>query len=189
MRGKMFSSTSSAARILFTVMLAGLLGLSAVQAAAQVCEKLSSLNLDDTTITSAQTVASGEFTRPAGPFDQHEDTLEAFKRLPAFCRVTAEIKPSSDSDIKVEVWMPVSGWNGKYQAVGNGGWAGSLNTKAMIAAVQRGYATSSTDTGHTGGNAIFALGHPEKLIDYAYRSEHEMTVTAKKMIAAFYGRG
>ncbi|HKD14185.1 MAG TPA: tannase/feruloyl esterase family alpha/beta hydrolase, partial [Candidatus Angelobacter sp.] len=136
----MFSSISFTVRILFTVMVGGLLGLSAVQAAAQVCEKLSSLNLDDTTITSAQTVASGEFTRPAGPFDQHEDTLEAFKRLPAFCRVTAEIKPSKDSDIKVEVWMPVSGWNGKYLSLGNGGFAGSIIYSALASGVEHGYA-------------------------------------------------
>ena len=105
------------------------------------------------------------------------------------CRVAATLTPTSDSDIKIQVWMPVSGWNGKYQAVGNGGWSGSINTRAMAAAVQRGYAASSTDTGHSGGSASFAFGHPEKLIDYAYRSEHLMAVTAKAVIAAFYGKG
>ena len=107
--------------------------------------------------------------------------------LPAFCRVAATIKPTPDSDIKIEVWLPASGWNGKYQAVGNGGWAGSITYGAMARALRAGYATSSTDTGHTGGNASFALGHPEKLIDYAYRSVHEMTVKSKAIATAFYG--
>src|SRR5439155_105962 len=112
---------------------------------------------------------------------------ETIKNLPAFCRVAATLTPTSDSEIKVEVWLPASGWNGKLQAVGNGGWAGSISYPAMGEALRRGYATSSTDTGHSGGNARFALGHPEKLIDYAWRSEHEMTVNAKAIIAAFYG--
>jgi feruloyl esterase len=131
------------------------------------CESLAGLSLPDTTITLARQDASSD--------------------LPAFCRVAATLKPTTDSDIKIEVWLPVSGWNGKYQAVGNGGWSGSINTPAMALALRRGYATSSTDTGHTGSTAAFALGHPEKLIDYAYRSEHEMTVKSKAIIAAFYG--
>ena len=112
---------------------------------------------------------------------------QAYSTLPAFCRVAATIKPTSDSDIKVEVWLPASGWNGKYQAVGNGGWAGSITYGAMARALRDGYATSSTDTGHTGGNASFALGHPEKLVDYAYRAVHEMTVKSKAIANAFYG--
>ena len=133
------------------------------------CEGLASLSLPDTTITKAESVPIGQ------------------KSLPAHCRVTATLKPSSDSDIKIEVWMPLSGWNGKFQAVGNGGWSGAIGTGAMAQALQEGYATSSTDTGHEGSSASFALGHPEKLVDYAYRSEHEMTVKAKAIIAAFYG--
>jgi tannase/feruloyl esterase len=150
--------------------------------AAGSCESLSSLKLPDTTITMAQSVAAGGFSPPAAGGGG-----EAFKTLPAFCRVAATIKPTSDSDIKVEVWLPASGWNGKYQAVGNGGWAGSITYAAMARAVRDGYATSSTDTGHTGGSASFALGHPEKLIDYAYRSVHEMTMKSKAIVNAFYG--
>jgi len=141
--------------------------------AGRSCEELASLALPTTTISLAQSVAAGGF--------------ETIKNLPAFCRVAATLTPTSDSEIKVEVWLPASGWNGKLQAVGNGGWAGSISYPAMGEALRRGYATSSTDTGHSGGNARFALGHPEKLIDYAWRSEHEMTVNAKAIIAAFYG--
>jgi len=143
--------------------------------AGRTCEDLTSLALPATTISLAQPVAAGAF--------------ETIKNLPAFCRVAATLTPTSDSDIKIEVWMPTSGWNGKFQAVGNGGWAGSISYPAMSEALRRGYATSSTDTGHSGGSGRFALGHPEKLIDYAYRSEHEMTVKAKAIIAAYYGEG
>src|SRR6266705_6968917 len=123
-----------------------------VPAAAATCESLASLTLPDTTITFAQPIGPGEFTPPAargGPG-------AALKALPAFCRVAATLRPTSDSDIKIEVWMPVSNWNGKFQAVGNGGWAGSISYPAMIQALRRGYATSSTDTGHAGGNGAFA---------------------------------
>src|SRR5580704_18967850 len=111
----------------------------------------------------------------------------AFKELPAFCRVAATVKPTSDSDIKIELWMPASGWNGKLEANGNGGWSGSISPATLAAGVQLGYAASMTDTGHDGGSASFALGHPEKLIDWGFRSEHELTVKSKAIIAAFYG--
>src|SRR6185295_2076597 len=94
----------------------------------------------------------------------------SFASLPAFCRVTATLTPSEDSDIKTEVWLPVSGWNGKFQAVGNGGWAGTIPYAAIAPALASGYAAAGTDTGHTGNSADFALGHPEKLVDLAYRS-------------------
>ena len=90
--------------------------------------------------------------------------------------------------MKIEVWLPgASGWNGKFQAVGNGGWTGSIAYSAMVEALGRGYATSSTDTGHVGGSASFALGHPEKVVDFGYRSVHEMSAAAKRVVAAYYG--
>jgi feruloyl esterase len=98
------------------------------------------------------------------------------------------LKPTSDSDIKIEVWLPANNWNGKFQAVGNGGWAGVISYRDMSEALRRGYATASTDTGHVGSRGQFALGHPEKLADFAWRSEHEMTVKAKAIVTAFYGK-
>jgi feruloyl esterase len=110
--------------------------------------------------------------------------------LPAHCRVAATLKPSADSVIDIEVWMPEgASWNGKFQAVGNGGWAGNISFPAMATAVSEGYATASTDTGHKGGNALFAIDHPEKLTDFAYRAVHEMTVQAKALITKYYDRG
>jgi tannase/feruloyl esterase len=146
--------------------------------AAQTCERLADLKLANTTITAAQSVAAGSFGSGA-----------AFKDLPAFCRVTGVIKPTSDSEIKFEVWMPASGWNGKFQGVGNGGFAGSISQAALAGPLMRGYATASTDTGHSGGDASWALGHPEKIIDYGHRGVHEMTEKAKAIINAFYGAG
>src|SRR5438093_792101 len=158
--------------------IAFVLCLFATTAFAATCESLKSLSLENGTITSAESVAAGQFSLPAtgrGGAQQNN----AFKQLPAFCRVAATLKPSSDSEIKIEVWLPVSNCNGKYQAVGNGGWAGVISYSAMAEAVERGYAASSTDNGHVGSTGSFALGHPEKLIDYGYRSEHEMTLKSK----------
>ena len=83
--------------------------------------------------------------------------------------------------------MPVSNWNGKYQAVGNGAFNGNINVGPMKTALARGYATSSTDTGHTGGGASWALGHPDKAIDFGWRAMHETAVASKKIIESYYG--
>jgi feruloyl esterase len=158
--------------------------------AAATCESLARLTLDNTKITAAQEVAAGAFT-PPGPTRQGgapPPQSRVYAALPGFCRVAATLTPSSDSDIKIEVWLPASSrWNGKFQAVGNGGWAGSISYAALAGAVAAGYATASTDTGHVGNSGAFALGHPEKVTDFAYRSVHEMTLKAKAVIDAFYG--
>jgi len=146
-------------------------------AAASSCASLSTLDLPNATITLAQPVAAGPFTAPG---------QDAARALPAFCRVAATLKPTADSDIRIEVWMPASGWNGKYQAVGNGAFNGSIAYPAMMTALARGYATSSTDTGHTGNTARFASGHREKAIDFGWRAVHEMTLASKAIIAAHY---
>ncbi|HET9830784.1 MAG TPA: tannase/feruloyl esterase family alpha/beta hydrolase [Vicinamibacterales bacterium] len=156
----------------------------AAASAASSCESLAALKLPHTTITLAQTVGAGSFLPPAGPQGRG---AAVYAELPSFCRVAATLAPSADSDIKVEVWLPSSGWNGKLQAVGNGGWAGTISYPALAQAVAAGYATASTDTGHTGNNGSFALGHPEKLTDFGYRAVHEMTVQAKAVIDTYYG--
>ncbi|MGC2815855.1 MAG: tannase/feruloyl esterase family alpha/beta hydrolase, partial [Candidatus Acidiferrum sp.] len=94
-----------------------------------------------------------------------------------------------DSDIKIEVWMPVSGWNGKFRGQGNGGFAGEIDYRALGLAIAQGYASAATDTGHAAGgtDAKWALGHPEKIVDFAYRAIHEMTVIGKQTVQAFYG--
>jgi len=155
--------------------------LSARPAVAASCEDLAKTSLPNTTITTAQSVAAGAFTAPGG-----RGGGNPFADLPAFCRVAATLKPSVDSDIKIEVWMPANGWNGKFQGVGNGVWNGSIDQNAMATALRRGYATAGTDTGHEGGGGPW-MQNKEKLIDYGYRSVHEMTVAAKQLVNSFYG--
>jgi feruloyl esterase len=168
---------------LFLVALAGTLHAGPVLAAS--CDALAGLTLTAATITTAQVVPAGAFA-PPGPARQG-GAARVYTSLPSFCRVTATLTPSSDSDIKIEVWLPATGWNGKFQALGNGGWTGSIPYPTMAVAVAAGYAAAGTDTGHVGNTASFALGHPEKVIDFGYRAVHEMTVQAKKVIDAFYG--
>jgi feruloyl esterase len=161
-------------------------GLMAAPTGSSTCESLSKLALPHVTITQAQIVAASEFTPPRspGPFQPNP---AVFKSLPAFCRVSATLAPSADSDIKVEVWLPAEGWNNDLQAIGNGGWNGTMGYGPLAEAVKRGFAAAGTDTGHAGGSASFAMGHPEKLTDFAYRAVHEMTVTAKAITKEFYG--
>ena len=170
-------------RLLYgAVLFAAMLQLNAW--AATPCESLAGMNLAKAKITSASAVAAGAFVPPAGGGRGGGGN---FANLPAFCRVAATLTPSADSDIKIELWLPQSGWNGKFEAVGNGGWAGTIPYPAIAAAMRNGYAAAGTDTGHTGNNADFAFGHPEKITDFAYRSIHEMTVQSKLILAEHYG--
>jgi feruloyl esterase len=144
---------------------------------SQACEKLSALALPHAKVTAAQFVAAGAYSQ-----------APIFKLVPAFCRVAIDSTPASDSDIKIEVWLPATGWNGKFQAQGNGGFAGSIGFDEMGISVMQGYATAGTDTGHSANffDATWALGHPEKIADYGYRAIHEMTLAAKATIQAYY---
>jgi feruloyl esterase len=151
--------------------------------AGTACDRLTSLVLPAATVTRAETVQAGAFIPPGAKGEG-----APFAELPAFCRVAATLTPSSDSDIKIEVWLPQTGWNGKYMAVGNGAFMGSIPYPAMRAALARGYATSGTDTGHTGGGARWALGHPEKLVDYGWRAVHAMTTASKRIVSSHYDR-
>jgi feruloyl esterase len=158
----------------------------AAPAAAATCESVGSLKLPATTITSAQSVAAGAFAPPApARGGGRGGGGNAFADLPAFCQVAATLTPTKESEIRIEVWMPASGWNGKFQAVGNGGWNGNIDQNALAAALRRGYAAASTDTGHTGGGGPW-MQNREKVIDYGHRAVHEMTVKAKAIINAFY---
>jgi Tannase and feruloyl esterase. len=147
------------------------------------CESLVRVPLTNGTLISAESVPAGAFA-PAPPLNA--SAAAVFSTLPAFCRVTARLTPTSDSDIRIEVWLPISGWNRKVQVAGNGGLGGTIPYPALAAAVKAGYAAAGTDTGHVGGNADFVPGHPEKLVDFAYRAIHEMTVSAKTVVAAHY---
>jgi feruloyl esterase len=158
-----------------------------VTADAATCDSLATLNLSNTRILSSASQAAGPFTPPGAAPNAAPNP--ALANLPAFCRVTASLHPTTDSDIRIEVWMPAANWNGKLQSVGNGAWAGTIGYAALGTALASGYATTGTDTGHVGNTAKFVPGHPEKMVDYGHRAVHEMTVAAKAIIAAFYGNG
>lgn len=146
------------------------------------CESLAGAELANTTITLAQPVTEGSFTPTGAP--------NAITDLPPFCRVAGVIAPTSESQIRFEVWLPLTGWSGRFVGVGNGGWAGNVSYGALAQQIRRGNAAGSTDTGHPAmpglDMAKFAFGHSERLVDFASRSVHEMTMKAKALTRAFY---
>ncbi len=158
-------------------------------AASASCESVAKLKLPHTQLTEVKLVSRGALTTPPGPEGQPRAANPVYAKLPAFCRVKATSRPTADSEIKIEVWLPAQGWNGRLQALGNGGFTGNISLNNLAEAVTAHYAAVATNTGHdsTTTNAEFALGHPEKLIDWGYRAVHEMTVSAKAIIAAYYG--
>lgn len=175
-------------RVVLLLLAAALLPAHSVTAQPQgkTCESVAQgLALSDGKITSADVVAAGAFVQPNLKPDEKPSPV--FKRTPEFCRVRATLTPTPSSDIKVEVWMPVSGWNGKFRGQGNGGFAGYLDYRALAAAMIDGYASGATDTGHATTDAAWALDHPEKIVDYGYRGIHEMTVQSRTIVQAFYG--
>jgi feruloyl esterase len=144
------------------------------------CARILALALPQATIQSAEIVPSGPFTvvPPGG--------LEAvILQLDEHCRVKLVVEPQ----ISVEIWLPTARWNGRFQGVGGGGLAGIISYPALATGVQNGYAAASTDTGHVGStDARWAIGRPDLLVDYGHRAIHEMTVKAKAVVEAFYGR-
>jgi feruloyl esterase len=151
-----------------------------VGAAGTSCTNLAALTIPSVTIKSSTPIAAGPFSPASSGTPM---------TLPAFCRIEATARPTSDSEIKFEVWIPpADAWNGKFEGVGNGGYSGSISYAAMATGLRRGYAVASTDTGHTGDDLKFGQGHPEKVIDYAYRSIHLMTGAAKLIVRNAQGR-
>src|SRR5262249_5696630 len=160
-----------------TASIALLAALATVGLRAQTgasCESLSALTLRNTTITMAQTVPAGSFVAPArggGPGPPLTD-------VPAFCRVQATLRPTSDSNIKMELWLPAAAaWNGKFRGTGNGGLGGGagVGAGALANGVRRGYATAGNNTGHE-GDSSYALSHPEQIKEFGFRPAPQMTV-------------
>jgi feruloyl esterase len=154
--------------------------------AAARCEALKGEQLPDATITIAQAVA-------AGPFQSAFMPVAA--QVPAHCRVAGRISPEPGSDIEFEVWMPMSGWNGRLYGSGNGGFGGAISySPGPVEAVQHGAAGVSTDTGHSATSpsaaedGSWAQGHPERLKDYGYRAVHLATKSAQALVSAYYGK-
>src|SRR5688572_24133318 len=173
-----------------------LLSAAAAAAPATTCESLQSMSTPQVAITAAST-PSGPFVAPgAAPAPAARGggpAAASAPALPAHCRVKLVLRPTADSKINAELWLPNENWNGRFMAVGNGGFGGSIQgIGEMQTALRLGYATAGGDTGHDeateGPGGMFALGHPEKIVDFAYRAVHEMTATSKKIIDEMYGR-
>src|SRR6476469_4589486 len=171
------------------MLVTGIVACAPAPTRADPCDSLAKLDRLNTTIVSAHVVPAGTFRTPTYQRSSPE-IFNGYNKLPAFCRVQATIAPSSDSRIQIEVWLPLAGWNGKYLGVGNGGYGGSIAYPRLGEAVNTGYASASTDTGHEGKSTDtrWANGHPEKRTDFDYRAIHEMTLMAKAAIEAFYGK-
>jgi len=150
------------------------------------CERLRTVKIPNGQITSIEFVTSGSLA-PVGAFNLRGEPV-VLQDLPRFCRVMGTSRPSADSQIRFEVWLPQK-WNGRYQQLGNGGWAGSIVYQRMGPPLTHGFVAAGTDDGHRGpsDDASWALGHPEKLVDFGYRSLHETSVAARALSAAFYG--
>jgi feruloyl esterase len=148
----------------------------------QACAALANLKADHIQVMEAKVVAAGALQMPELKAD------DLLKALPAFCPVIAVSRPTIDSEIPIEVWLPIDHWNGKFMGVGNGGFAGSIGYRGLAAAVLSGFATGATDTGHKGGatDADWALGHAEKIADFGYRAVHETAVFSQAVTTTFY---
>ena len=145
------------------------------------CGAIKNLKLPDTTIFLSERVNSGTLDAPT--------VTLPLKKLPVFCRVAGVLRPTSDSEINFEVWMPESGWNGRFLGVGNGGFAGSIWYTNLATSLRRGFATAGSDGGHMGQSedASWAYGHPEKIKDFGWRAVHLTPKRAKEIVKAYYG--
>jgi hypothetical protein len=158
--------------------------LGPANGAAADCRSLVGKSFQDATIIETDDISSA--LTITGLDAVHGVTVKA-----PFCRVRGIIKPSADSNITFELWLPTAdAWNGKYEGIGNGGFAGSLIYPAMSNALQAGYAVSGTDTGHSGSanQSRWALGHPEKIEDLGWRSIHETALVSKAIAETYYGK-
>lgn len=165
--------------LLFSCMLGGVTPARATS----VCEGLTSVALDNARISWAVTVPGPTFTAPDG---------NTYSGLPAFCRVMIAASPTPDSLINTELWMPASSWNGRFEGVGNGGYAGTiaLGVPAMISGLKSGFAVATTDMGtapSTNNDGDALVGHPEKWTDFGSRATHLMTTLSKQVMASYYG--
>lgn len=179
---------------LLSAWFAALFGAPGTAWAQQSCESLASLRIPDVTITLAAAInPPPAFEAPSTP--GRFGTPPGLKVSVPFCRVAGFAAPSADSHISFEVWLPVAAnWNGKYLALGNPGFIGSISYGGLVRTMVQGYATASTDTGHSdigvGNEAPTSswTDHPEKIKDWGYRAVHETTFAAKALVRAYYGR-
>ena len=157
--------------------------LGAEPALARECADLATAALPGAELTSVA-------LRPAGPFNLPAEFGPATTiELPSFCRIQGVLRPTADSHINIEIWLPAKDWSGRFQGVGNGGFAGSIPYSGLASALRNGDAAAASDTGHTNGgtSARWALGHWEKVVDFGWRAVHLTAVAGKTLAQAYYG--
>jgi feruloyl esterase len=173
------------ARLLSLIAIPAALLCGGPAAASVPCEGLPTVALQDARVSASVLVSGPSFTAPDG---------RSYSGLPSFCKVSVVATPTPDSLINIEVWLPTAAsWNGRLQAVGNGGYAGNLAAPApaMVIALRRNFAVASTDMGTAPGansNADVLVGHPQKWEDWGHRATHLTAVVGKQLVSSFYGR-
>ncbi len=176
-----------AATTFAAALLAGsaLLAVPRAAEAAASCASLATATITDTQITTVQSLAAGPFTPPGGGTPVTLTT--------PVCRVVGVVSTQPGEHVGIEVWLPVSGWNGRFDGLGSGGFGGSINYSALATASARGFATANTDTGHIGGGSgaigqvLAWVQNPVTLRDWGHSSIHLMTRSARAILRAFYG--
>jgi feruloyl esterase len=125
-------------------------------------------------------------------------TLQSFPELPdvRITSVTEEAVPVTHckvagvigTETNFELLLP-DDWNGKFVMGGSGGFGGVVaNTALAFGALQKGYATVGTDTGHAGHplDASWAYNNLERLISFGHQAVHRTAVTSKVLIRDYY---
>jgi hypothetical protein len=156
------------------------------EAAAANCQTLAGKMFEDALVVGTDDVTPPLVVATIDPFNPSGTTVKA-----AFCRVHGSIKPSPGSDIDFEVWLPTpAAWNGKFEGVGNGGFAGTLSYGDMNSALVAGYAVAATNSGHWGSmaDASWAIGHAERVDDLGWRAVHATSVASKAIVEAYFGK-
>jgi len=148
--------------------------------ASDLKKKIEGLHIQGLYITAIRLIDTSTYTPPS--------TGKELTNLPAFCLVAATMKPTDGSEIKIELWMPQNNWNGRLLGTGNGGGAGSIVPSSLAGGIRQGYATANTDMGTSRGGANGAVDNPQVWADFGYRATHLMTVAAKAILKAYYGK-
>jgi pimeloyl-ACP methyl ester carboxylesterase len=154
----------------------GLTAVSGTSFAALSCAQLTSVTPEASTITSAALAGPG--------------TVAGVATTVQFCRVQGTARPSQDSEIKFDVWLPVAAaWTGRFKQNGTGGYAGATPFARLAQDVGDGFVTAGSNMGHDGGESVtWTLGHPEKVKDWGLRAHYYVATAAKALAQALYDR-
>lgn len=149
------------------------------------CASLTSLQYPNTVINSATVNSTGTATGFFGPVTG----------LPEYCEVDLTVThPPTGDAVHIEVWLPTTTWNGRFQGTGGGAWSGGFFANNLGPAIKLGYAAASTDTGHSNPDYAapptwFLEPNGQQLLkDFAHQGIHDMTVAGQNFTKAYYGK-